>query len=148
MTTNPTAAHSPTQSSDTKTAAQSPDPDALRAEIAETRADLGDTVDALAAKADVRSRAKASLAQRRQAVTAAAGRATTAARAKTAPLTGQARTYTATARQKAAATGPRTRVTAGTAAGATLLALVVALGLRRRRQRAAQAPWYRRLSRR
>ncbi|GAA3730088.1 hypothetical protein HDA32_006020 [Spinactinospora alkalitolerans] len=34
------------------------DPDLLRAEIDRTRAELGDTVEALAAKADVKSRAK------------------------------------------------------------------------------------------
>jgi ABC-type transporter Mla subunit MlaD len=33
-------------------------PDALRAEIASTRADLGDTIEALAAKTDVKARAK------------------------------------------------------------------------------------------
>ncbi|WP_035857396.1 DUF3618 domain-containing protein [Cryptosporangium arvum] len=35
------------------------DPDQLRAEIAEIRADLGDTVEALAAKADVKAQAQA-----------------------------------------------------------------------------------------
>jgi hypothetical protein len=35
-----------------------PDPDALRAEIARTRAGLGETVEALAAKADVKTRAQ------------------------------------------------------------------------------------------
>ncbi|GAA3453378.1 DUF3618 domain-containing protein [Dactylosporangium matsuzakiense] len=35
------------------------DPDALRAEIARTRAELGATVEALAAKADVKGRARA-----------------------------------------------------------------------------------------
>jgi len=34
------------------------DPEALRAEIAQTRADLGDTVEALAAKTDVKARAR------------------------------------------------------------------------------------------
>jgi hypothetical protein len=37
---------------------QDADPDALRAEIARTRAGLGETVEALAAKADVKARAQ------------------------------------------------------------------------------------------
>ncbi|SHN48032.1 DUF3618 domain-containing protein [Cryptosporangium aurantiacum] len=39
------------------------DPDALRAEIAEIRAELGDTVEALAAKADVKAQAQAKVEQ-------------------------------------------------------------------------------------
>jgi ElaB/YqjD/DUF883 family membrane-anchored ribosome-binding protein len=39
------------------------DPAALRAEIQQTRADLGETVQALAAKADVKARLKESAAQ-------------------------------------------------------------------------------------
>ncbi|GAA3383773.1 DUF3618 domain-containing protein [Cryptosporangium minutisporangium] len=119
-------------------------PDVLRAEISETRADLGDTVDALAAKTDLRGRAKSRLAERRQAATAAAGRVTTQIRAKAAPAAGQARGYALTAREKVSATSPRTRGSARAAAGAAVLATLILLGLRRRRRRAA-APWYRRL---
>jgi len=39
-------------------AASSGDPDRIRADIEQTRAELGDSVDALAAKADVKARAK------------------------------------------------------------------------------------------
>jgi hypothetical protein len=39
-------------------AASSGDPDLIRADIAQTRAELGDSVEALAAKADVKARAK------------------------------------------------------------------------------------------
>ena len=46
-----------------------PDVAALRAEIAQTRADLGETVQALAAKADVKARAKEKVAEVRQNVT-------------------------------------------------------------------------------
>jgi O6-methylguanine-DNA--protein-cysteine methyltransferase len=44
-------------------AAGKPDLDTLRAEIRQTRADLGETVQALAAKADVKARAKESMEQ-------------------------------------------------------------------------------------
>ncbi|MFI6134227.1 DUF3618 domain-containing protein [Micromonospora sp. NPDC051141] len=54
------------------------EPQQLRAEIAQTRADLGDTVEALAAKTDVKARAKAGVedaaAQARKKITTAAGR--------------------------------------------------------------------------
>ncbi|MBU8855815.1 MULTISPECIES: DUF3618 domain-containing protein [unclassified Micromonospora] len=54
------------------------DPQQLRAEIAQTRAALGDTVEALAARTDVKARAKAGVedaaAQAREKVTTAAGR--------------------------------------------------------------------------
>ena len=42
------------------------DPAALRAEIAELRADLGDTVEALAAKADVKAQAQAKVEQTKE----------------------------------------------------------------------------------
>ena len=54
------------------------DPQQLRSEIAQTRAALGDTVEALVAKTDVKARAKAGVedaaAQAREKVTTAAGR--------------------------------------------------------------------------
>jgi cobalamin biosynthesis Mg chelatase CobN len=43
--------------------AEKPDLETLRAEIRQTRADLGETVQALAAKADVKARAKESVEQ-------------------------------------------------------------------------------------
>ena len=53
-------------------AAPKPDLDALRAEIKQTRADLGETVQALAAKADVKARAKQQVEHTRQRVLAQA----------------------------------------------------------------------------
>ncbi len=44
--------------SDKNGSSAKPDVDALREELAQTRADLGETVQALAAKADVKARAK------------------------------------------------------------------------------------------
>jgi len=52
--------------------APKPDPEALRAEIAQTRADLGETVQALAAKADVKARAKDQVEETKQKVKAEA----------------------------------------------------------------------------
>ncbi|MFI5909743.1 DUF3618 domain-containing protein [Dactylosporangium sp. NPDC051541] len=49
------------------------DPDALRAEIVRTRAELGATVEALAAKADVTGRAKAAVSARRSQLAVLAG---------------------------------------------------------------------------
>jgi cobalamin biosynthesis Mg chelatase CobN len=53
-----------------------PDVDALRDDIKQTRADLGETVQALAAKADVKARAKESVEQTKQRVKAQAVQAT------------------------------------------------------------------------
>jgi MYXO-CTERM domain-containing protein len=44
-----------------------PDVDALRAEIKQTRAELGETVQALAAKADVKARAHEAVEERKEA---------------------------------------------------------------------------------
>jgi cobalamin biosynthesis Mg chelatase CobN len=56
--------------------ADKPDVDELRAEIAQTRAELGDTVQALAAKADVKARAKDQVEQTKQKVMAQTAEAT------------------------------------------------------------------------
>lgn len=53
-----------------------PDIEALRADIKQTRADLGETVQALAAKADVKARAKEQVEQTKQKVRAQAAEAT------------------------------------------------------------------------
>jgi cobalamin biosynthesis Mg chelatase CobN len=53
-----------------------PDLDALRAEIVQTRAELGETVQALAAKADVKARAKEQVEQTKAKVKAQAAEAT------------------------------------------------------------------------
>jgi Tfp pilus assembly protein FimV len=57
-----------------------PDVEALRAEIKQTRAELGETVQALAAKADVKARAKEQVEQTKQRVKAQAAEATTKVR--------------------------------------------------------------------
>jgi hypothetical protein len=53
-----------------------PDVEALRAEIKQTRSELGETVQALAAKADVKARAKEQVEQTKQRVRAQAAEAT------------------------------------------------------------------------
>ena len=92
------------------------DPDTLRAEITDTRAELGDTVDALAAKTDVTGRAKAQAAQ---------------LRARVAPAVTQAQVYAGKARTAAAGSSARTRI----AAGAGVAAVIVLLAARRRRSK-------------
>jgi hypothetical protein len=52
---------------------QQADPAAIRADIERTRAELGDTVQALAAKVDVKARAREALARRPGAAVAIAG---------------------------------------------------------------------------
>lgn len=68
-----------------------PDVDALRAEIKQTRADLGETVQALAAKADVKARAKEQVAQTKQKVKAQAAEATGKVRSAAVAATGKVR---------------------------------------------------------
>ena len=59
-----------------KNGSSKPDVDALKAEIKQTRAELGETVQALAAKADVKARAKEQVEQTKQRVKAQAADAT------------------------------------------------------------------------
>jgi hypothetical protein len=72
-----------------------PDLEALRAEIRQTRAELGETVQALAAKADVKARAKESVEQTKATVKAqvaeATGKATEAVKGVTHSATGALR---------------------------------------------------------
>jgi cobalamin biosynthesis Mg chelatase CobN len=90
-----------------------PDVDALREEIAQTRADLGETVQALAAKADVKARAKEQVEQTKQKVKAQAAEATQKAtqKAKDAAATasGRVRTVAAQASDKAKGTAVQVR---------------------------------------
>jgi hypothetical protein len=87
-----------------------PDVEALRAEIKQTRADLGETVEALAAKVDVPARAKEQLEQTKQKVKAQAAGATEKVR-------GAALTASEKVRQKAAQAGASARDTAAQASG-------------------------------
>lgn len=77
--------------SDNGSAGGKPDVDALRAEIRQTRAELGATVQALAAKADVKARARESVQQTTQRVRAQAVQATETARERSAPVVARLR---------------------------------------------------------
>jgi hypothetical protein len=68
--------------SDKSTPAPKPTADELRAQIKQTRAELGETAQALAAKADVKARAKDQVEQTKQKVRAQALEATDLVRAK------------------------------------------------------------------
>ena len=78
-----------------------PDVDALRAEIAQTRADLGETVQALAAKADVKARAKEQVEQTKQRVKAQAAEAGQRAMDAAAAATGRVRSVASQAGERA-----------------------------------------------
>lgn len=80
-----------------------PDVDALRTEIAQTRADLGETVQALAAKADVKARAKEQVEHTKQKVRTQAAEATQKARDVALTASERVRTAAAQARGTAAA---------------------------------------------
>jgi len=68
---------------------EKPDVDALRDDIKQTRAELGETVQALAAKADVKARAKDSVEQTKQRVKAQAAQATDKVREAAVQATGK-----------------------------------------------------------
>ena len=104
---------------------EKPDIDQLQADIEQTRAELGETVEALTAKLDVKSRAKERLNQYK---THASGQVSTA-QARAVDLTKSARTAATTEDGK-----PTPTVLAG--AAAVLVTTLTALGLtlwRRRR---------------
>ena len=80
--------------SDKNGSAGKPDVPALRAEIAQTRAELGETVQALAAKADVKARAKEQVEQTKARVREAAHQAGDRVRDAAHLATDRARTAT------------------------------------------------------
>jgi cobalamin biosynthesis Mg chelatase CobN len=86
-----------------------PDVDALREEIAQTRADLGETVQALAAKADVKARAKDQVEQTKQRVKAQAAEATQKAKEAAATASDKVRMVAAQAGDKAKGTAVQVR---------------------------------------
>ena len=90
------------------------DPEVIKQQIDHTRTELADTVEALASKADVRSRAKENIAS------------------KTGQLRDKATTAGHQVSGRAAATSPRTRALS---AGAVAAIAVLALGLFLRRRR-------------
>jgi ElaB/YqjD/DUF883 family membrane-anchored ribosome-binding protein len=77
------------------------DADALRAEIAEIRADLGDTVEALAAKADVKAQAQAKVEHTKEQLKEKAGQAKEQLGTTTEQLKAKAQDQTAQLREKA-----------------------------------------------
>jgi cobalamin biosynthesis Mg chelatase CobN len=94
-----------------KNGASAPKPDVnqLRAEIKQTRAELGETVQALAAKADVKARAKEQVEQTKQKVRAQA--AETTGRVREAALSATGRMRTAAANAGATARGTAEQAT-------------------------------------
>ncbi|BCY10073.1 DUF3618 domain-containing protein [Actinoplanes sp. L3-i22] len=115
------------------------EPEQLRDEIQQTRADLGDTVEALAAKTDVTGRAKHALAEKtdqaRDRLSTAAGSA--AETAKAAAETAKAAAGSAKAQIAEARTNPAVRrklPPVALAAGAATAVAVLAVIARRRRK--------------
>jgi ElaB/YqjD/DUF883 family membrane-anchored ribosome-binding protein len=88
-----------------------PDVEALRAEIKRTRADLGETVQALAAKADVKARAKEQVEQTKQKVKAQAAEATGKVREVAVAASDRVRHVGAGARVAAAEAGEKAQDT-------------------------------------
>lgn len=86
-----------------------PDVDALRAEIKQTRAELGETVQALAARADVKARAKEQVEQTKQRVRAQAAEA--AGKARDAALVATDKVRQAAAQATASARGTAVQAT-------------------------------------
>jgi ABC-type transporter Mla subunit MlaD len=86
-----------------------PDVAALRAEIAQTRADLGETVQALAAKADVKARAREQVEQTKQKVKAQAAEATQKAREAAVVASDKVRMVASQAGDKARGTATQVR---------------------------------------
>ena len=139
-------------SDNAKTAASPPkDPDALRAEIAEIRAELGDTVEALAAKPDVKAQAQAKVEQTKQQVRdkvehtkVQLGSTADTLKTKAADRTGQLRERAEVGRVKAQASSERgkealSRYAPWPQVAAGALAVVVALVIGGRQVRARRA---------
>jgi ABC-type transporter Mla subunit MlaD len=92
------------QKNGSSAASGKPDVEALRSEIAQTRAELGETVQALAAKADVKARAKEQVEQTKQKVKAQAAEAGQKAREAASAASGRMRTAAVQAGDKARGT--------------------------------------------
>jgi len=114
-----------------------PDLDALRAEIKQTRAELGETVQALAGKADVKARAKESVEQTKAKVKAQVADATEKATDALRQVAAGARGTAATATDKVKESGALDKAhEAGDQVrrnpvplGAVLLGVVAAIGV-------------------
>jgi cobalamin biosynthesis Mg chelatase CobN len=92
-----------------KNGSSKPDVEALRAEIKQTRAELGETVQALAFKADVKARAKEQVEQTKQRVRAQAADATV--KMRDAALLASERVRQAAAQATASARGTAAQAT-------------------------------------
>ncbi len=118
-----------------------PEVEALRGEIRQTRAELGETVQALAAKADVKARAKEQVEQTKQRVREQATQATERVREQAVQATGLVRGQAKQAAQKAVASAedasqrarknPTPWVSAAVAGVAIVVVLLVIRGRRR-----------------
>jgi cobalamin biosynthesis Mg chelatase CobN len=86
------------QKNGSSAASGKPDVEALRTEIAQTRAELGETVQALAAKADVKARAKEQVEHTKQKVKAQAAEAGQKAREAAVVASDKVRTAAAQAK--------------------------------------------------
>jgi len=137
------------------------DPDALRAEIAEIRAELGDTVEALAAKADVKAQAQAKVEQKKEQLRekvgqtrAQLGQTAETLKSKAADRTGQLRERAEVGRVKAQASSARGKQALSryapwpqVAAGAAAVLVVLVIGGRQIQARRATTPTQRMLRR-
>lgn len=84
-----------------------PDLVALRAEIRQTRADLGETVQVLAGRADVKARAREQVEETKQRVLTQAAEMTGRAREQAVAVTGRVREAAAGATERVRETPPR-----------------------------------------
>jgi septal ring factor EnvC (AmiA/AmiB activator) len=113
----------------------SDDPQVLREEIERTREQLGETIEALAAKADVKAQAQQKLSQLTARLKTAAGQAKQRAAATSASISKATPEPVQRAASTAAVTARRHRgplAAAAGAAGAAVLALLLILRRRRR----------------
>jgi hypothetical protein len=106
--------------------------DALRTEIDVVRAELGDTVDALAAKADVKGQVKDKVGAKKAQVSADLKVKTAELKEKTADGAAQVRVQAARGQEKLAPYQPWPRV-AASALAALVIALIATRAIRRRR---------------
>jgi len=119
------------------------DPAEIRADIERTRTELGDTVEALAAKADVKARARIAAGDLKVRAKELAGTGRRALRQRTSGLPDRARRLGENVRHRPAAGAVPVVLAAG---GAVVLAAggAVVLLARRRARRRQRARWYRR----
>ena len=106
------------------------DPDAIREEINRTREDMGETLDALSAKLDVKGQAKAKADQAKTQAKAKADQAKAHAQTVVSQAKGQTQTLVSQARERAQAVYRRQPAAVIAGAGAAL-AIIAGLVFRR-----------------